>query len=156
MSTDKAVVRLTGRRQLVGTDQAGHSVIMDAKAEYHGEGSGIRPIELVLHGVAGCTAMDVISILEKKRQDVRGVEIFVTAEQRTEEYPKIYESIHLEYVVTGYGVKPEAVDRAIELSKEKYCSVGNMLSDEVKITTSYRVEEARAAGVPLFSVQSED
>jgi len=145
-SVDRARVRWTGRRQLVGVDEAGHSVVMDAKPEYKGEGSGIRPVELLLHGLAGCTAMDVISILEKKRQDVRDFEVIVEGVQRVDEYPKIYTDVSIEYVVTGFGVKPEAVARAIELSETKYCAVGGMLSDEVHLTTSYRVIEAAAPG----------
>lgn len=156
MATDTALIRLTGKRQLVGTDGVGHSIVMDAKEQYGGEGTGIRPVELILHGLAGCTAMDVISILEKKRQDVRGIEIAVTAEQRTEEYPKIYTNIHLEYIVTGFDVEPEAVRRAIELSEEKYCSVKGMLRDEIVVETSFRVEEARPANVALFEQKSQD
>ena len=144
---DTARVRWTGRRQFVGTDGAGHSVVMDAKPEYKGEGSGIRPMELVLQGLAGCTGMDVISILEKKRQDVRGMEIVVTGTQRLDEFPKIYTRMDVEYIVTGYGVKPEAVARAIELSETKYCTVAGMLGEQVEVHTSYRVVEADQPGV---------
>lgn len=149
---DVARVRLTGRRQLVGTDGFGHTVVMDAKPEYKGEGAGIRPVELLLQGLAGCTGMDVISILEKKRQDVRGLEIIVTGTPRTDDYPKIYTDISVEYVVTGFGVQPEAVARAIELSEEKYCSVKGMLRDEVRVTTSFRVIEAPDPGTPTIDV----
>lgn len=138
---DVARVRWTGKRQFVGTDEAGHSVVMDARPEYKGEGSGFRPVELVLHGLAACTGMDVISVLEKKRQDVRGLEITVEGVQRTDEYPKIYTDVAVEYVVTGYGVNPAAVARAIELSESTYCSVKGMFSDEVRVTTSFRVLE---------------
>jgi len=150
---DIARVAWTRRRQFVGTDEAGHSIVMDAKPEYNGDGSGIRPVELVLHGLAGCTGMDVISVLEKKRQDVRGLEIVVHGRQRTDEFPKIYTDIEVEYVVTGYGVKPEAVARAIQLSEEKYCSVKGMFSDQVNVTTSYRVVEAEP---PTASVSTGD
>lgn len=149
---DVARVRLTGRRQFVGTDSEGHSVVMDAKPEYSGDGAGIRPIELVLHALAACTGMDVISVLEKKRQDVRGLEIIVTAEQRTDDFPKIYTTMAVEYVVTGFGVSEDAVARAIELSEEKYCSVGGMLSQEVSVTSSYRVIEAPSQGTPTIDV----
>lgn len=145
---DTARVRLTGKRQFTGVDGAGHSVVMDAKPEYGGDGSGIRPIEMVLQGLAACTGMDVISILEKKRQDVRGLEIVVYGTQRTDDYPRIYTDVRVEYIVTGFGVDPAAVERAIELSEEKYCSVQGMLRDEVKVTTTYRVVEAPAPGTP--------
>ena len=151
---DTARVRWTGRRQFVATDEAGHSLVMDSKPEYKGEGSGIRPLEVVLHGLAGCTGMDVISILEKKRQDVRGLEILVSAVQREDEFPKIYTQIALEYVVTGYGVKPEAVERAIALSEEKYCSVGGMLGEQVEVTTSFRVLEAPPQGYSILDAES--
>lgn len=150
---DIARIKWTGKRQFIGVDAAGHSLVMDAKSEYGGEGSGMRPLEVVLHGLAACTGMDVVSILEKKRQDVRGLEIVVHAEQREDEFPKIYTRIELEYVVSGFGVKPEAVARAVELSEEKYCSVGGMLRPTVDIVTSYRVVEAPAAG---YSVRDDE
>lgn len=147
---DIAQVRLTGRRQFVGTDASGHSIVMDARKEFAGDASGIRPVELVLHALAGCTGMDVISILEKKRQDVRGLEVVVKGMPRTDDYPKIYTDIEVEYVVTGYDVSEEAVRRAIELSEEKYCSVKGMLGDQVSVRTSFRVTEAPAAGTPTI------
>lgn len=147
---DHASVKWTGRRQFVGTDGVGHSLVMDATKAYKGEGSGFRPLEVVLHGLAACTGMDVISILEKKRQDVRGLDINVSAEQREDEFPKIYTRIAIEYVVTGYGVKADSVARAIELSEEKYCSVRGMLGEQVQVSTSFRVEEARTPGEPLL------
>jgi putative redox protein len=145
---DTVRVRWTEKRQLVGWDETGHGIVMDARAEYGGEGTGVRPIELVLYGIAGCTAMDVVSILEKKRQDVRGVEITVEGEQRTEEYPKIYTEIRLHYAVTGFGVSEEAVRRSIQLSEEKYCSVGGMLGLQVKVVTSFEVHESPEPGTP--------
>ncbi|MDF1541626.1 MAG: OsmC family protein [Anaerosomatales bacterium] len=145
---DTVRVRWSENRQLIGWDEAGHGIVMDASPAYHGEGTGIRPIELVLYGIAGCTAMDVISILEKKRQDVRGVEVVVEGDQRTDEYPKVYTEIRLHYIVTGFGVSEEAVRRSIELSEEKYCSVGGMLKPHVRIATSYEVREARQANTP--------
>lgn len=152
---DTARVKWTGRRQFVSTDSAGHSVVMDAKPEYKGEGSGVRPLELVLHGLAACTGMDVISILEKKRQDVRDLEVLVRAEQREDEFPKIYTRIELEYVVTGYGVQAEAVARAIALSEEKYCSVGGMLKGNVELVTSYRVLQSPSAGYSVLDAEAD-
>lgn len=148
---DVARIRWTGGRQFVGTDGAGHSLVMDAKPEYKGEGSGVRPVELVLQGLAGCTGMDVISVLEKKRQDVRGIEVIVHGTQREDAYPHIYTQIEVEYVVTGYRVKPEAVARAIELSEQKYCSVKGMFGPEVTVRSSFRVVEAREPGRATLS-----
>lgn len=143
---DTVNVKWNGKRRFVGWDSAGHGVVMDATARYGGDGSGVRPVELVLYALAGCTAMDVISILEKKRQTVLDLELVVNGTQREDEHPRIYERVEVEYVVTGIGVKPEAVARAIELSEEKYCSVRGMLGPQVEVVTSFRVIEAELPG----------
>ncbi len=143
---DRTTVRWNGARQFIGWDSAGHGVVMDAKPEYKGEGTGARPLELFLSALAGCTAMDVISILEKKRQDVRDLELHIEADQREDEFPKIYSAIRIHYVVTGYGVKDSAVARAIELSEEKYCSVRGMLGPQTTVTTSFEVKVAPEPG----------
>lgn len=142
MAIDKVRVRWAGKRQFVGWDEAGHSVVMDTPPAYGGENTGARPVEVLLLGLAACTAMDVVSVLEKKRQDFSGVEMEVVATQREDEFPKIYTRIELTYVVTGRGVSSDAVARAIELSETKYCSVRGMLGPQVEIVTGYRVEEA--------------
>ncbi len=152
---DEARIRWAGKRQLVSTDSAGRSVVMDAKPEYRGEGTGIRPMELVLHALGGCTAMDIISILEKKRQDVRGIELVVRGLQREDEFPKIYTRIEVEYVVRGFDIDAEAVARAIELSEEKYCTVKGMLGPQVEVTTSFRVEESPAPGFHVLDAEKE-
>jgi len=143
---DTVHVRWNGHRQFVGWDEAGHSIVMDARPEYKGEGTGARPVEVVLYALAGCTGMDVISVLEKKRQDVRGIEIEVTGTPRVDEYPKIYTDINVHYVVTGHGVSEKAVARAIELSEEKYCSVKGMMGPQVTVTVSFEVRESAPAG----------
>jgi putative redox protein len=98
--------------------------------------------------------MDVISILEKKRQDVRAMEVVVKGAQRVDEYPKIYERIDVEFVVTGFGVSEAAVARAIELSETKYCSVRAMLLPGIEIDTSFRVLESPAPGHALLGESS--
>jgi len=138
---DTVHVKWNGRRRFVGWDEAGHGVVMDSAPAQHGDGSGARPIELVLYALAGCTGMDVISIMEKKRQKVTDFEVVVTGSQR-EDPPKIYTDIAVEYVLTGIDLAPAAVERSIELSEEKYCSVRGMLGPDVRITTSYRILEA--------------
>jgi len=143
---DTVKVKWNGKRQFVAWDEAGHGVVMDAKPEYNGEGTGPSPVQLVLYGLAGCTGMDVVSILEKKRQTVLDLEIVVHGTKRTEEFPKIYEHIEVEYIVTGIDVKPEAVARAIELSEEKYCSVKGMFGPQVQVVTSYTVREGELPG----------
>jgi putative redox protein len=119
---------------------------MDAPAKYGGEGTGPRPLEIFLYGLAACTAMDVVSVLEKKRQEFTGLEIEVAGTQREDEFPKIYTRIEIIYVVTGWDVKPEAVARAIELSEDKYCSVKGMLGPQVEVVTGYRIVEAPRPG----------
>ena len=141
---DAVRVRWAGNRQFVGWDEAGHGLVMDSKAEYKGEGSGVRPLELVLYALAGCTAMDVISILEKKRQDVRELEVEVEAIQREDDFPKIYTNISLHYVVTGAGVTDAAVARSIELSEDKYCSVRGMFGPQVTVNTTFEVRDVSA------------
>ncbi len=122
------------------------AIVLDSVQPPNGTHSGPTPMELILMGLAGCTAMDVISILTKKRQPLTGLQILVQAE-KAETYPQVYTKIHLEYVAYGQGVDPEAVKRAIELSEEKYCSVNAMLRHSVEITNSYRVVEDKSAAV---------
>ncbi len=140
---DAVTARWAGNRQFVAWDQAGHGVVMDASPHYKGEGTGVRPIEMVLYGLAGCTAMDVVSVLEKKRQDLRGLEVRVTGVQR-DDFPKHYERIEVHYVVTGDGVSEEAVHRAIELSEDKYCSVKGIFGPQVEVTSSFEVLDTHA------------
>lgn len=138
---DTVHVKWNGKRRFVGWDEAGHGVVMDSTAAHSGDGSGARPIELVLYALAGCTGMDVISIMEKKRERVTDFELVVRGTQR-EDPPKIYTDVSVEYVLTGVGLTTAAVERSIELSEEKYCSVRGMLGPDVRITTSYRILEA--------------
>ena len=123
-----------------GIGGSGFTVSLDTRAE-EGGGTGFGPMELLLVSLAGCTAMDVISILKKKRQDVTGFEVRAHG-LRADDHPKIYTDITLEYVVRGHGVDPKAIERAIELSETKYCSVAGMLKKAANITTTFRVEEA--------------
>ncbi len=111
---------------------------MDADDASGGHNAGFRPMELLLVGFGGCTGMDVISILRKKRQDVSGLEMNVKGE-KTEDYPKIYSKVHIEYVVSGKNIQQDAVERAITLSLTKYCSVGATLAKAGTITHSYRI-----------------
>ncbi len=134
----EAKVRLTKDMEFRGTASSGHCLLMDADDAAGGHNSGFRPMELLLVGFGGCTGMDVISILRKKRQAVSGLEMNVKGE-KSEDYPKIYTKIHIEYVVTGKDVQAEAVERAIELSLDKYCSVGATLAKAGTITHSYRI-----------------
>lgn len=136
MSMEAKVTWVQDRR-FVGLASSGHAVVVDGSAEKQGP----SPMELVLVGLVGCTAYDVIGILEKKRQAVTGLQVSARAE-RADEPPRVYTAIEVEYVVRGRGIKPKAVEDAIRLSKEKYCSASIMLGKTARITTSYRIEEA--------------
>jgi putative redox protein len=113
---------------------------MDAEDESGGHNKGFRPMELLLVGFGGCSGMDMISILRKKRQQVSGLEINVQGE-KSDTAPKIYKKVHIEYVIKGKGVGKEAVERAINLSLEKYCSVGATLARTGTITHTYKIIE---------------
>jgi len=126
--------------QFVGVDSTKHSVVMDARVEVGGKGSGMKPSELPLVGLGGCTGVDVVSILKKQRQDLRGLEIRVTGEQLPDP-PWTFTKIHIEYIFRGRGLNEEAIKRAIRLSEEKYCSVGTTLAKAVELTHSYQIEE---------------
>lgn len=140
---DTVTLRWSGKRQFVAWDAFGHGTVLDSKPEAGGERTGTRPIEAFLYALAGCTGMDVVGILEKQRQRLTAFELRVEAEQR-EEHPRIYEMIRIEYVLTGFGLKESAVQRALQLSEEKYCPVRQMLGPQVSIETSYRILEAEA------------
>lgn len=123
-----------------GKAESGFDVPMDTTVEHGGSGQGTSPMELILIGLGGCTAMDVISILQKKRQDVTAFEVVLHGDRATE-HPKVYTEITMEYIVTGHGVELESLERAVELSEGKYCSVNGMLKQSVKIITKCTVRE---------------
>lgn len=137
-----ATVKVTHTRkmQFTGINEAGLSAAMDAPVEHGGEMAGIGPMDMILISLGGCTGMDVIDILRKKRQEVTGYEMNITG-KRAEEHPKVYTNIRIEHVVRGKNILPAAVKRAVELSTEKYCSVIGMLKHVVDIDVSFRIEE---------------
>jgi putative redox protein len=119
---------------------SGHMVPMDGAPAAGGRDLAPRPMELLLAGAGGCTSFDIVMILKKGRQDVRGCEVKLTAE-RAEEDPKVFTKINLHFVVTGKGLKPEAVERAVKLSAEKYCSASIMLGKTAEMTHTFEVVE---------------
>jgi putative redox protein len=123
---------------------SGHSIQLDARELDGGQNVGFRPMELLLVGLAGCTAMDVISILRKKRQEVTAYEVQVHA-LRAQDHPMIFTQITVRHIVTGHRIDPTAVARAIELSETRYCGAGAMLGKAARITHTYRVHEANEA-----------
>jgi putative redox protein len=125
-----------------GTAESGFNIQLDAKKEVGGEGKGFVPMELMAISLAGCTAMDVMSILRKKRQDVTSFEVHVDA-PRAGEHPKVFTSATIEYLVTGHNVDEKAVVRAIQLSAENYCPAQAMLGKVMPIDLHYRIFEEK-------------
>jgi putative redox protein len=129
----KARIKLIDGMAFLGESGSGHSVVMDGAPEYGGRNIGIRPMEMLLIGLGGCTAFDVVQILRRGREQVTDCEIDVTSERAATD-PKVFTAIHLKYRVTGRNLAPAKVERAIELSKEKYCSASIMLGATAAIT----------------------
>ena len=123
-----------------GTADSEFSIQMDAKEEVGGEGKGFIPMELMAMSLAGCTAMDVISILRKKRQDVTDFEVRVDVD-RAEEHPKVFTKATINYIVTGHNVDEKAVLRAIQLTAERYCPAQAMLGQVFPIDLQYQIFE---------------
>jgi putative redox protein len=128
----EASVTWKGKLSSTGTAGSGFTLPLDTSKESGGDDQGFRPLELLLVGLAGCTAMDVASILEKKRQNVTGFEVKVNGE-RAGDHPKVFTHILVEYIVSGKSLDPAAVERAVELSETKYCSANAMLRKAVVI-----------------------
>lgn len=122
----------------MGEAGSGHAVIMDGAPEYGGRNIGIRPMEMLLIGLAGCTGFDVVQILKKGREPVTGCEVEVEAE-RAETDPKVFTRLHLTYRVSGPGLSHAKAERAVTLSKEKYCSASIMLGATAEISYSLEV-----------------
>jgi putative redox protein len=130
---------------------SGHHVTLDAAEHDGGHNEGFRPMELLLVGLAGCTGMDVISILRKKREPVTSYEVHVRG-VRAEDHPMVFVEITVEHEVFGHQIQPEAVARAIELSEGRYCGAGAMLGKVAHLTHTYRIVEAAetvAVATPL-------
>ncbi|AMC35720.1 OsmC family protein [Janthinobacterium sp. B9-8] len=138
----KVRVKWVEEVSFLAQSESGHAVLMDGPPEGGGRNLGPRPMEMVLMGTAGCSAYDVIHILKKGRADVRDCVVDVDAE-RADTEPKVFTKIHLHYTVTGTDLKPEQVERAIQLSAEKYCSASIMLAKSAMITHDFVVIEAQ-------------
>lgn len=119
---------------------SGHHIILDTAKDDGGQDTGPRPMEMLLVALAGCAGIDIISILRKMRQSVTAYEIRVHG-TRAEEHPKVYEKITVEHIVTGHNIQPDAVQRAIDLSVERYCSVNAMLDKTASITHTSQIIE---------------
>ncbi len=119
---------------------SGHEVVMDASQEFGGQNTAARPMELLLAGLGGCTGMDVISILRKKKQEVTSFEIIVKGE-RAEDHPKRYTGVEVEFVIKGKNLNEEAVKRAVELSMDKYCSVKATFEGNTPVKYHYTINQ---------------
>jgi putative redox protein len=135
-----AKVTWLGNLSFEGTADSGFKVPVGTEPEVGGSNDGFKPMELLLTGLAGCTAMDVISILKKKKQDVTDFEVKAHAD-RTSQHPRVFTHVILEYIVTGHHIDPVAVDRAIELSETKYCPAQAMLKKAVIIDHTVTILE---------------
>jgi putative redox protein len=122
----------------VGESGSGHTVVIDGPPEHGGRNLGIRPMELLLQGLGGCTVFDVLHILKKARQPVTDCVVEINAE-RAETEPRVFTRIHIHFIISGDGISEKQVQRAIQLSAEKYCSASIMLAKSVDITHDYEI-----------------
>ena len=134
----KARVKWVEDVQFVGESGTKHSLIMDGPENLGGHGTGMRPMELLLLGLGGCTSFDVVEMLKKSRQNIVDCVVEIDG-QRSETVPKIFTDIHVHYIITGSNIKEVQVKRAIELSSEKYCSASLMLGKSANITHDYEI-----------------
>ena len=119
---------------------SGHHLILDAAEHNGGQNSGPQPMEMLLVALASCSGMDIITILRKKRQDITGYELRIHG-MRTEEHPKVFLDITLEHIFTGHNIRPEAVERAIELTEERYCGASAMLGKTATLRHTFLITE---------------
>jgi putative redox protein len=133
----KARVKWVGDAMFIGESGSGHSVVMDGPEDHGGRNMGVRPMEMLLLGLGGCTAFDVTMILRRGRHPVKDCVVELSAE-RSETEPKVFTAIHAHFVVTG-DLKPKVVERAVELSAEKYCSASIMLGKTATITHDFEI-----------------
>ncbi|HTY35769.1 MAG TPA: OsmC family protein [Bacteroidota bacterium] len=140
--TKEVVLKHVDGITFVAKGNSNHWVVMDGSTEFGGSAAGSTPKELLLMALAGCTSSDVVPILKKKRAPLQDFEVHVKGIER-EEHPRIFTEIHVEYVFYGDGINPADVERAIELSDTKYCSVSAILKASAPIKHTYRIEPAK-------------
>ncbi len=136
----KAKITWINGRAFLGESGSGHAIVMDGAPENGGRNIGVRPMEMMLLGLGGCTAFDVVHILEKAREKITGCEIELVAERATEE-PKVFTSVKLVYTLKGQQLKPASVERAIKLSSEKYCSASKMFEKTATLEHEWKIVE---------------
>ena len=143
----KARVKWAEGMSFVGESDSGHAIVIDGAPEYGGRNRGMRPMELVLLGAAACTAFDVVLILNKARQPIADCSVDADGE-RAETDPKVFTRIHFRYTVAGHGLDPKQVERAVKLSKDKYCSATLMLAKTAEITFEIAIVDADRVPAP--------
>jgi len=149
-----ASVKWKGRLTFQGTADTGFTLPLGSDPAVGGDNDGFRPMELIATGLAGCTAMDVISILQKKRQEVTAFDVKVHTE-RAKEHPKVFTSALIEYSISGHDVQEAAVRRAIELSATRYCPAHAMLGQVMPIVTKYFIYEDQGDGERSLAASGE-
>jgi len=136
----KARIKWIEGMAFMAESDSGHAIVMDGAPDIGGRNLGPRPMEMVLMGAGGCTSIDVVMILQKSRQDVVDCQVELTAE-RAAAHPKVFTNIHFHFIVKGRALKPEVVERAINLSAEKYCSATIMLAQTAAVTYDFEIVE---------------
>lgn len=137
-----ATIKWVGDAMFVGESGSGHAVVMDGPEDHGGRNMGVRPMEMILLGLGGCASFDVVSILKKSRQEIRQCRAELSAE-RADGVPSPFTKIHIHFVVAGHKLKPAQVERAVNLSAEKYCSASIMLTSAgVAVSHSFDIVEA--------------
>ena len=134
-------VKWLDNMSFVGESASGHSVVMDGPPEAGGRNLGIRPMEMLLLGLGGCSSFDIVSMLKKGKQNIVDCEVEISAE-RADSEPKVFTKIHLHFIISGYDLSEKRVARAIELSAEKYCSASIMLGKTAEMTHDYVIKQA--------------
>ncbi len=134
----KTRVKWLDHMSFVGESDSGHSIVMDGPPEFGGRNLGVRPMEMLLLGLGGCASFDVVSMLKKGKQDLINCEVEISAERAKTE-PKVFTKIHLHFVLSGNNLSEKRINKAIELSAEKYCSASIMLGKTAEVTHDYEV-----------------
>lgn len=136
----KATIRWAGEASFEGKSETGHTVVMDGSPEFGGQNRGARPMELLLLGLGGCTAFDVVLILRKGRQEITDCVAQIDAERAPND-PKVFTRIHVHFVVSGRKLDPKRIEQALKLSAEKYCSASIMFAKTADITHDFEIVE---------------
>ena len=136
----KTTVRWIDGMMMVGESPSGHAIVMDGPEDLGGKNLGIRPMEMLLLGLGGCTTVDVVSTLKKMREEVRDCRVEISAE-RADDHPKVFTRIHINFVVEGSNLNEKKVSKAVSLSADKYCSASIMLGKTADVTHDFEIHE---------------